>query len=191
MVLVCMDCSTRYAPDLEQCPHCGSAAGVGEDEVQQRARPLLPVRVVACGTETCPVRGLSRRVVSRHAAPGVLEQPALVCARCGGEMQPVDNDEGDDEEEEESMPKVTVHGGPSNADDPDQPAEQPAGDEPGQAEQPAEQPTPEGGESEEPAAPTAQDYNDWTVDQLRAELAERGLSTTGKKADLQQRLADG
>jgi hypothetical protein len=180
MVLVCQECTTRYAPDLEQCPHCGSVASVGEDEV--RPRRLLPARVVACGTKTCPVRGVVRRVGARHAAPGVLERPVLVCARCGGEMQPVDND-GDEEQEEESMPKITVHGGASNADDPDaQPAEEPAQ---------AEQPTTEAGQSEEPAAPTAEDYNDWTVTQLRAELAERGLSTTGNKADLQQRLADG
>lgn len=78
------------------------------------------------------------------------------------------------------MAKTTVHGGPSNADDPEQVTD------PEQAEQVDE---PDGG-GEEEVADQAVNYESWTVSQLQVELAERGLSSTGKKAELQQRLVD-
>jgi hypothetical protein len=173
-LVVCEDCSTRYAPDVERCPHCGSGTAVAEDVVEQR-RPLLPVRVVQCRNSACPAVGITRRVPLRHAGPGVFEQPGLVCARCRAPMADVETSE------EESMAKITVHGGPSNADDPDPVAD------PEQPEQPAGEDAESGGEQ---VADQTVDYETWTVSQLQVELAERGLPTTGKKAELQQRLAD-
>lgn len=176
-LVVCEGCTTRYAPDVERCPHCGSGAAVAEDVVEQR-RPLLPVRVVLCRNDECPAEGVVRRVPLRNAGPGVLEQPGLVCARCRAPMADVETSE------EESMAKITVHGGPSNADDPDQVAdpEQSAGAD--ALESDNTDPDPDAGDGEQV------DYETWTVPRLQTELAERGLFTTGKKAELQQRLVD-
>lgn len=68
-------------------------------------------------------------------------------------------------EEDHDMPKITVHGGASNA---------------AQDTEVNEQPT---------AAP-APDYEDWTVDQLREQLTDRGLPKTGKRDDLVKRLVE-
>lgn len=94
----CGQCSTRYAAGLEACPHCGSAERAPE------ATPMLPTVEAVCTTEACPAKGRGRQVVARTVAPGVLGVPRLACASCGEWM-------------EETMPKITRHGGPSNAAD--------------------------------------------------------------------------
>lgn len=63
---------------------------------------MLPTVEAVCVTEVCPARGRVRQVVARTVAPGVLGVPRLACASCGAWM-------------EETMPKITRHGGPSVA----------------------------------------------------------------------------
>lgn len=45
-------------------------------------------------------------------------------------------------------------------------------------------------EEDEESEEDVEDYANWTNDQLRAELAERGLSVQGKQADLRARLLE-
>ncbi|MFJ8784965.1 SAP domain-containing protein [Streptomyces sp. NPDC102476] len=85
----------------------------------------------------------------------------------------------------EDMPKITVHGGPSVAG-----ASVVGGSwsDEGDADvwpEPAE----EQGE-ETPAETPAHAYEDWTVEQLKEELAARNLAKSGKRDDLVQRLRD-
>lgn len=85
------------------------------------------------------------------------------------------------------MPKITVHGGPSNEDaEPGQPGyvepadvEETGGDEPVT-----------GAATEETEAPEPVDYHDFNVTDLRAELAERGLPVSGTKDELVARLEE-
>ncbi len=176
-LLVCRDCTARYAPDLAACPQCSSTRA----RLEGAGGSVLPMVVVACRNDACPVVGVSHRVMLRAAAPGVLEQPGYVCGRCLHQMsQQVDTEQ---EQEAEDVAKVTVHGGPSNADDPDQTVPDPVtGD--------GAEPDAGGSDGGEYPVTDDPDYDAWTVDQLKAELVDRDLPTTGKKADLQQRLVD-
>lgn len=84
------------------------------------------------------------------------------------------------EEGAEDMAKITVHGGVSNA----------AADAEAAEASPAE-PTEEVGSEQPHAAPEgAAAYEDWTVEQLKEQLAERNLSKSGKRDDLVQRLRE-
>lgn len=86
------------------------------------------------------------------------------------------------------MPKITVHGGPSiagatvvggawsNEGDPDVWPE------------PAKESSP--GDSVDTSPEQDQDYEALTVEQLKEQLAERGLSKSGQKGDLVQRLRE-
>ena len=78
------------------------------------------------------------------------------------------------------MAKITVHGGASNA-----AADEEAGE--GSPAEPAE-----AASSEQPqaAAEGVEDYEAWTVEQLKEQLGDRGLSKTGKRGDLVQRLRE-
>ncbi len=180
-LLVCRNCTARYAPDLGACPQCSSTRA----RLEGAGGSVLPMVMVACRNGACPVVGVSHRVMLRAAAPGVLEQPGYVCGRCLHQMsQQVDTEQ---EQEAEDVAKVTVHGGPSNANE--EPVEVPP-DQPGQSVQDDGEQT--AGETDGGEYPVTDDpgYDAWTVDQLKAELADRDLPTTGKKADLQQRLVD-
>lgn len=101
------------------------------------------------------------------------------------------------------MPKITAHGGATNARDaepsPDAEASQPllAGAEAGQEGRPlpeAEEAAPfeeqvpaDGGEPAEDAVP---DYDGMTLAELREEAAERGLPAYGTKAQVTERLRE-
>jgi hypothetical protein len=77
----------------------------------------------------------------------------------------------DIEKDEDGMPKNTVHGGTSNIDLPDDPANAAGAVRPEleeQVEEAVKQPT---------------------ISELRVELRERGLKTSGNKEELQERLA--
>ncbi|MFD7794326.1 hypothetical protein [Streptomyces sp. NPDC059759] len=115
----CADCTATYAVGVEQCPQCGST----ERAEQPTGGAVLPSVTVACANTGCRHEGLARRVLLRTAAQGVLELPHLVCAGCGYDMPTVTPWPPVTEPEEEQMPKITVHGGASNAADPE---EQPA-----------------------------------------------------------------
>lgn len=105
---VCSGCSTRYAPGLEACPHCGSAERVEEGSLKGSRLPFLDV---ACINPVCPAAGVQRRMLLRCPVPGVVEMPHLLyCARCWQAMPAVGGSM-----EEENMPKITRHGGPTNA----------------------------------------------------------------------------
>lgn len=77
-------------------------------------------------------------------------------------------------EEENDMPKITRHGGPSIA------GEEPAAEESSEVVEPLP----------EPASDVAPDYEAWTVEQLKEQLGERGLPKTGKRDDLVLRLLE-
>ncbi|MEU8362326.1 hypothetical protein AB0C27_40540 [Nonomuraea sp. NPDC048882] len=105
---VCSGCSTRYAPGLEACPHCASCERVEEGGGGSR----LPFLDVACGNADCPAFAVVRRVYLRSPAPGVVEVPKVLrCVRCWLAMPALAGSM------EESMPKITRHGGASNARD--------------------------------------------------------------------------
>ena len=106
----CAGCTTTYTVGAAKCPQCGSTEhtdGVGG--------AVLPSVTVACGNTVCRYAGRERRVHLRTAAPGVLELPRLVCAGCGLDMPTVAPWPPVTESEDEHMPKITVHGGASNA----------------------------------------------------------------------------
>lgn len=100
------------------------------------------------------------------------------CPQCG-DNQPI-------KEGEQLMPKITVHGGASNADDAEVAA---AADETEQNEAQTLEVSPEDAEQE--GEPTeVVDYNAFTVDELKAELKDRGLPVSGKHDELVVRLAE-
>lgn len=110
-LLVCSGCSTRYAPGVGRCPHCGLGGGAEEGNGSR-----LPFLDVVCPTSGCRAEGVVRRIHMPMIVPGVVEQPTYVCMPCSGVMlpvlgwpSPVGGMEGTD------MPKITRHGGPSNA----------------------------------------------------------------------------
>ncbi|WP_327132008.1 SAP domain-containing protein [Streptomyces sp. NBC_01343] len=84
------------------------------------------------------------------------------------------------------MPKITRHGGPSDA-DADAAAE--AAQEPRKDTHVPEEPETEQ-EPQEPAQGPQDQYDDMTVAELREELARRELDKTGKKPELVVRLRE-
>lgn len=106
-LLVCGQCGTRYAVGLTACPHC-SCTEVADDSVGR-----IPIAVtVHCPAEPCEVYGKQRRIVLRRAVMGVVELPTLLCEVCGSQVAVRWPGEV---RKEQDMPKITVHGGPSNA----------------------------------------------------------------------------
>jgi hypothetical protein len=108
----CAGCTTVYSVGAAKCPNCGSA-----ERTDGAGGAVLPSVTVACGNEGCRYAGRERRVHLRTAAPGVLEMPRLVCAGCGYDMPTVTPWPPVTESEEDTVPKITVHGGPSYAAD--------------------------------------------------------------------------
>lgn len=108
------------------------------------------------------------------------------CPQCGVD-DPIE--EAEQLEKEQEMAKITVHGGPTNDD-----AEEPAGPADGvettavEVEEGHEAPADGGQDSDESAEVV--DYNAFTVEELRAELAGRDLPVSGNKPELVKRLAD-
>lgn len=132
----CAGCSTRYAAGLERCPHCGST------EREQARGSVLPAITAECRNEGCRAYGQPRQVMLRTVAVGVVEAPgALICTACWWQMHTAPL-----RVEEENMPKITVHGGPSNA--AEQPAEAPAAEPEAPAEAAGEEESSPGSSSE-------------------------------------------
>lgn len=100
MTSTCAGCSTVYAVGLPACPNCGSTVLAGTAFPQMR---------VACRTDGCRAAGKVTVVRLASVAPNIVAMPALACTLCGRQVETVtawkDND----------MPKITRHGGPSNA----------------------------------------------------------------------------
>lgn len=99
-------------------------------------------------------------------------------------------------EDGDVMAKITRHGGASDNTVPEPEAEAEAVEAPAPEteEPPAAAPEPEpvrdeAGEPEQPAADVPE-YGDWTVEQLKEQLAERDLPKSGKRDDLVARLVE-
>lgn len=108
---VCAGCSTRYAVGALRCPHCGSTERA--DGVSVGAVP--PMVTVECTTahDGCRFAGGPRRVRLSLLAPGVVELPTLLCAGCGSTLLITWPDPT--AKEDDTMPKITVHGGSTDA----------------------------------------------------------------------------
>lgn len=107
---VCAGCSTRYAVGALRCPHCGSAERA--DGAPVGAVP--PMVTVECTTAVgCRFAAGPRRVRLSLLAPGVVELPTLLCAGCGSTLLITWPDPT--AKEDQTMPKITVHGGSTDA----------------------------------------------------------------------------
>lgn len=196
-LFTCAGCTTSYASDLQSCPHCGSGDYVEEGHVVARRLPLfVSVACAQCGRGPWNLR-------LPQLMPGLIHLPSLFCALCGSQVQvpwpPV----------EEDMPKITVHGGATNAREqadpsPDAAASQPlAGAEADQGhptstvEAPVEAWVGEAGpelvEAPVPDAVPADNYDGMTLAELRDEATGRDIPSYGTKAQITERLraADG
>lgn len=195
----CAGCSTRYARDLSQCPHCNSAE-YSEDGVT----PSLPSMIqIACGTPGCVVRGVVRQFRIRVVQLGVVEMPNLLCASCACALPITWPPEG-------FMPKITVAGGPTNAREADPSPAADASPPPVVAEGDrgpltskalVGEPGPEVFDLPEPqkvdevqdeTAPEedVDPYESLTLAELRTAADDRGLASYGTKAQIATRLRE-
>ncbi|HEY1380911.1 MAG TPA: hypothetical protein VGF55_29190 [Gemmataceae bacterium] len=79
-----------------------------------RAGAALPSITVRCGNPYCGAFGRQARVLLRQVTPGFVEAPRmLLCRSCGYEAETVSG--WPPPVVEESMAKITVHGGATNA----------------------------------------------------------------------------
>lgn len=180
-VEVCAGCSARYAVGLAACPQCGST-----DRTDGAVGAVPPWVWVECTPGPCRAAGVRRRVQLRQAALNVVELPTLLCAVCGSELSitwPAP------EEEDTPMPKITVHGGATNA---AAEAEQVHGEVAESSGGPFKPlPVLTGDVEQDSTARTVEpDYEAWTVKQLREQLGDRGLPSSGKRDDLVLRLLE-
>ena len=193
----CADCSTQYTVDLAVCPHCGSSNTQEEGTVTRRLPLFVTVTCPACPRGPWTVRMPS-------ILPGLITVPTLACASCGSRV-PVTWPP----EEEPMSPKITVHGGATNARDADV---SPAADASGQPQVTAEDDlgsaTPEtdetvgeeqatadaGGEDaaalDEADEPTTDPYAGLSLAELRTEADGRGVPSYGSKAQITERLRE-
>lgn len=195
-LLTCADCSTQYALDLKACPHCGSSDTVTEEGVATKRLPLFVTVQCACGRGPWTVRLESK-------TSGLVELPTLACTSCGSRV-PVTWPP----EEEPMSPKITVHGGASNARDADvSPAAdaskplvaaegdqgRPTSEEPAvEADSVQDETTPEVDEVQDETneEETGDGYEGMTLSELRSLATDRGVPSYGTKAQLTERLRD-
>lgn len=199
--VTCAACTTPYPPDLQACPHCGSAEYTEDGVVVARRLPAyITVSCSDCGRGPWQLR-------LPVVATGLIQLAPLYCASCGSQVQipwpPT----------EDAMPKITVHGGATNARDtdisPDVDASQPllAGAEADQEGRPTPEETPVAESAEEvraadpteeeapedggePAEDTAPDYDGMTLAELRDEANSRDIPSYGTKAQITERLRE-
>ena len=185
----CADCSTQYAVDLDACPHCGSSDSVDEGGAASKRLPLYV-------TLSCP--GCARGPWTFRlpvVATGLIDLPTLACASCGSRV-PVTWPP----EEEPMSPKITVHGGATNAREAEvspaaaasQSPQVVAEDDLGRTNP---EPAPE--VEAEDAAPVAEeqpeaavDYEGMTLGELRELAASRNVPSYGNKAAVIERLRE-
>lgn len=190
---VCAACTTSYAPDLGVCPHCGSIEYTEDGVLMARRLPAyVSVSCTRCSRGPWQLR-------LPVVATGLIQLPTLHCASCGSQVQipwpPKEND----------MPKITAHGGPTNARETDlSPAVDASkplvgaeadqghptdveveGDGSGEAlpEIPAET-------HGKDAEPDVDPYAGLTLAELREAAEKRGLASYGNKAQLTERLRE-
>lgn len=185
----CVGCSTQYADGLDVCPHCGSTEYEQEGAVVSGRRlPLLVSVSCDCGRGPWQLR-------LPLVMTGLVQIPELHCASCGRQVQvpwpPV---------EDEMSPKITVHGGATNAREqaessPDASVSQPLdGAEavqghPTSFDVPADEPEAddESGDDAQPE-PEADPYAGMTLAELREAADARGVASYGSKAQIADRL---
>lgn len=115
-VWACGECGAHYAVGAPRCPQCKTNKPITE----QPSNPLASLTVACLPAESgCRYGGVVRRVMLPQIVPGVIDMPDLRCAGCGRQMTSVPKEEPQD------MPKITVHGGPTNAAD-ETPEEEPS-----------------------------------------------------------------
>lgn len=201
--VACAACTTPYASDLDACPHCGSGDYVEEGHAVTRRLPLF----VKAACSQCGRGPWNLRLP--QLLPGLIDLPDLFCASCGSQVQfawpaPV---------EEDMSPKITVHGGATNARESAEPSPDAAASQPlvgAEADQGRPTPVPEPEVQElraeaavgealpelpvesygEDAVPTegAPGYDGMTLAELRDEAALRGVPSYGTKAQITERL---
>ncbi|WP_159391136.1 hypothetical protein [Streptomyces viridochromogenes] len=185
----CAGCTTTYSVGAPRCPNCGST-----ERTEGRGGAVLPSLTVECGNGACPHVGKRRRVHLRTAAPGVLEMPRLVCAGCGLDMPTVTPWPPVTGSEEDTMPKITVHGGPSYAADiPAEPetdeaaegSEEPSAGSSSETSSPKSDSTPETSETgtRKPARKTASRSKKATTGSSTAPSTDGDQETSGSAAD--------
>lgn len=106
-LLHCGRCSTRFAVGLAECPQCG-----GTDYREGGGDLAVPAVQVACRTDGCRARDRVRRVRLAAVDQHFVQAPGLLCAACGAAPEivtPWPLEKGD------PVPKITKHGGPTNA----------------------------------------------------------------------------
>lgn len=197
-VRTCAGCSTRYALDLDACPHCGSSEAVEEGVVVSRRLPLF-VSVECAG---CARRWNLRLALVQS---GLVELPVLFCASCGRQVQvpwpPVEDD----------MPKNHADRGPTNAradeTSPVVAVSAPlAGAEAGQGHPnvvPVDEPEAKAIDAEVPEAAAADtdedsveltvetvDYESLTLAELKELAVSRDVAAYGTKAQIAERLRE-
>lgn len=199
--LTCAACTTPYVADLNACPHCGSTEYVEEGvRISRKFPAFVQVSCDGCGRGPWSMR-------LPVLMPGLIQLPSLFCASCGSQVQvpwpPV---------EEDMSPKITVHGGATNAREsaepsPDALASQPlAGAEADQgrptlvngnevvADVAVGEPLPDMAaeayaEDAEPLAePDLDPYAGMTLAELREAADSRGIASYGTKAQITERL---
>jgi hypothetical protein len=103
---VCAECTAAYSIGAAQCPQCGANNPRPDGE-----GPAAPSTAVRCPGEDCEAYGVVRNVPVQLVAPGIEARPQMHCTACGRHVEVVHDEEtGDDD-----MPKVTLHGGASDA----------------------------------------------------------------------------
>lgn len=194
----CAECSTQYAFELDSCPHCGSSDSAEDQAAGTRRLPMfVTTQCSECGRGPWTVR-------LTFLLSGLVELPALACFSCGSQV-PLPWPP----EEEAVSPKITVHGGATNAHgagvSPAAAVSQPlVVAEDGQGRPTSEPPVfidaepyqalPEVMQSayavdavELPVAPA---YEGMTLAELRTEAEGRGVPSYGTKAQITERLRE-
>jgi rRNA maturation protein Nop10 len=184
----CADCSTQYALDIDACPHCGSSNTTKDGVVNQRFPLFVTLSCTSCGRGPWTVRLTA-------VTTGLIDLPTLACASCGSRV-PVTWPP----EEEPMSPKITVHGGATNAHGADvspvadvsQPqvgAEADLGRPTSSLDEVQVETEPE----EDAAVETKSDepdYESLSLGELREAAAARDLPTYGTKAQITERLRE-
>lgn len=197
--LMCAACTTPYAPDLPACPHCGSTDYTedGRAVVARRFPAFVTLSCSSCGRGPWQFR-------LPVVASGLLQLAPLYCASCGSQVQipwpPT----------EDAMPKITAHGGSTNARDTESSPDVDASQPPVGAEADRGHPTEVEGDTVtgdgsgealaevaaeaygEDAVPLAEgpDYDGMTLAELREEAVRRDLPSYGTKAQIADRLRE-
>lgn len=162
-VWACGECGAHYAVGAPRCPQCKATKPITE----QPSSPLASLTVACLPADSgCRHGGVVRRVMLPQIVPGVIDMPDLRCAGCGAAMTRI-------EEGAQDMPKITVHGGATNA--ADQSTEEESS--PGTSSSTSSEKEPNSPKTSEPAAPSPA-----RTTANRSKKARTGSSSAGSTA---------